>query len=184
MKTCPRTDCIFQGKEIEESNFWKSKKSKDGLDGWCIDCRKKQYLESKPQYAEHKKLYRERHSEHRKLKAKKWREEYPEKRRSYLDGLKGRYNHYKNCSKTRQINFDLTLEQFDSITKQKCYLCGEFSQGKDFCGIDRVDSNIGYDIGNCMPCCAMCNFMKLDYSKEELIEQCKKIINHLSDETT
>jgi hypothetical protein len=42
-------------------------------------------------------------------------------------------------------------------------------------GIDRVDSNIGYTLENCVPCCEAVNRMKMDLSKEEFIELCREI---------
>lgn len=39
-------------------------------------------------------------------------------------------------------------------------------------GIDRMDSSKGYEVDNCVPCCAMCNYMKLEYSQEDFIRKC------------
>ena len=54
---------------------------------------------------------------------------------------------------------NLTQEQFDNITKNPCYYCGEI-QDKGFNGIDRVDSMKGYDLDNCVSACTECNMLK------------------------
>ena len=40
-------------------------------------------------------------------------------------------------------------------------------------GIDRINSDKGYTIDNCVPCCAQCNHMKLDYTTEEFLTKIK-----------
>jgi hypothetical protein len=57
------------------------------------------------------------------------------------------------------------------LFKKECYYCGEKNYAcindyiddkckSKFCGIDRMDNNIGYTIDNCVPCCIICNMMK------------------------
>ncbi len=50
-----------------------------------------------------------------------------------------------------------------------CHYCGDEINGV---GIDRVDSNIGYQMENIVPCCYQCNITKMDYSYNEFIELC------------
>lgn len=98
--------------------------------------------------------------------------------------LYGRYNMYKKGAKARNLIFDLTVDQFDEITRQECYYCGEYSGNyfdKSFSGIDRIDSSKGYESNNVVPCCDMCNRMKLDYNLDTWINKMKKILNHLED---
>jgi len=42
-------------------------------------------------------------------------------------------------------------------------------------GIDRVDNAKGYEHGNMVPCCQMCNQMKMSFNYEQFIEQVRKI---------
>lgn len=85
-----------------------------------------------------------------------------------------KYALYKNSAKERNYNFNLTKEQFETFWQKPCYYCG--SEIKTI-GIDRIDNKIGYEIGNCVPCCGWCNKMKLTKSKEEFINHCNKIVN-------
>jgi hypothetical protein len=93
--------------------------------------------------------------------------------------LKRRYWYYKKDAKRDKRKFDLSMSDFDNITSQGCYYCGAWSinnPGK--CGIDRVDSDGGYEINNCVACCNMCNFMKRNLTEEDFIEHIKRIYEY------
>lgn len=100
---------------------------------------------------------------------------------------------YKTGAKNRGFDWDLTNKQFEKITKQNCYFCGSkpieqksleryyHESIKDrikFNGIDRLDSNLGYTEDNCVPCCTMCNRMKLDYTENDFLNHISKILEH------
>ena len=96
--------------------------------------------------------------------------------------LLGRYHTYRKGARARNINFNLTQDEFKSITSQICYYCGEYSGtyfDEKYSGIDRVNSLLGYDIDNVVPCCNMCNKMKLDYNLNIWINKMKQILKHL-----
>ena len=46
-----------------------------------------------------------------------------------------------------------------------------------FNGIDRIDSNIGYTVNNCVPCCTICNHMKNDLTTDEFYNHIKLLYN-------
>jgi hypothetical protein len=97
---------------------------------------------------------------------------------------------YQRSAKYRGLEFNLSREEFRTITQKKCHFCNkEPSQwnkkGNTFGfyvhnGIDRMDNNKGYTIDNCVPCCARCNRMKMDMTYDEFIEQMKAILKHLN----
>ena len=99
------------------------------------------------------------------------------------------YNAYKQGSKARGIYFNLTKEQFRKITQENCSYCGippfkiRVVKGNNgsytFNGVDRSDNTKGYIIDNCVPCCEMCNRMKLDYKMEDFKNQIARIYNYL-----
>ena len=94
-----------------------------------------------------------------------------------------RYSAYRTNANKHQREFDLTLEEFDDITKQPCYYCGGYNgefQGVSFSGIDRIDSDKGYTKDNIIPCCGTCNRMKNNLSQEFWIQHMQKILNHLT----
>jgi len=83
------------------------------------------------------------------------------------------YNSYKSNAKSRNINFNLTLEKVIELVDSNCYYCGNI----DSKGIDRLDSKQDYNAENIVPCCAICNMMKNKYSKNLFFEQISKIYN-------
>ena len=107
-------------------------------------------------------------------------------------GLLFHFNHYKKSARDRKLSFELTQEQFRSITSQSCHYCGadptptrgvvlEWSQY--LCnGIDRKDNTIGYVKENCLPCCTTCNSAKMDKTYSEFIDYLDKLVIYRSNQ--
>lgn len=96
--------------------------------------------------------------------------------------LTSRYSFYKSNAKVRGLIFNLSLEDFNDITKEPCYYCGGYNGKFDsvpFSGVDRIDSNKGYVQDNVIPCCEVCNKMKNNLSQDVWIQHMQKILNHL-----
>jgi len=101
--------------------------------------------------------------------------------------FRNRMSHYIDNAKKRNLSFELSLEQFTELIKQPCFYCDRKDSNAiqlnnktgpkeiRFNGIDRLDSNIGYVIDNCVPCCKYCNFAKNSSSFDEFIAMCKRI---------
>jgi len=100
------------------------------------------------------------------------------------------FNMYKGKTKNKlKLEFELSKEEFKILTKKNCYYCN--TEPKQVCftenrknkyiynGIDRIDSNKGYEINNVLPCCGFCNRMKLNHTLDAFKEQIKKIYNNL-----
>lgn len=98
---------------------------------------------------------------------------------------------YKSKAKQRNLAFELDEEQFRNITSANCWYCNappsKPSVRKDrykywkiyvYNGVDRLDSSLGYILGNCVPCCTICNRMKLDHSEYDFLEHIRKIANY------
>ena len=101
------------------------------------------------------------------------------------------YTRYKSDAKRYDREFNLTLEQFKSITSSNCFYCKDqpnrpfkrpyTNTSVEDCdpymcnGIDRVDSSIGYVFENCVACCTTCNYMKLDLRQDVFISHIQKI---------
>lgn len=99
--------------------------------------------------------------------------------------LKERYDFYKNNAKRRNLDFDLSIEQFDIITQQECIYCGGYSgkyNNNSFSGIDRVDSNKGYVEDNIVPCCDVCNKMKGVLTVSQWLNHIQSILDHYKKE--
>lgn len=102
------------------------------------------------------------------------------------------YYLYGYKAKNRHIEFELSLDEFLSITKQNCFYCGaEPSQVKIYKkaygayiynGIDRIDNSKGYTIENCVPCCGTCNTAKLSMTQEEFYSWIDRVYRHIHTE--
>ena len=77
------------------------------------------------------------------------------------NNLSRRYSTYKNSAKRRGHDFQLSMEEFSTFQDEPCYYCGDEIQSSGKIGIDRIDNTKGYIIENCVPCCEICNKMKL-----------------------
>ena len=102
-------------------------------------------------------------------------------------GFNSLLNVYKRSAAKRELEFKLSEDEFKELTTKNCYYCNQEPNQKrcassdnwstfKYNGIDRVDNNKGYVKDNCVPCCKMCNRMKLDLSYETFMKQMKKII--------
>lgn len=114
---------------------------------------------------------------------------------------------YKGGAKSRNLNYELEYSDFKRLIKQDCFYCGEpprkyniyynesgviSTSGRqtknletierawtNVNGIDRIDSKNGYNINNCVPCCRVCNKIKLDLPQDEFLNQVKKIFRNM-----
>lgn len=116
-----------------------------------------------------------------------------QKRRNPESVYRYLYEQYQSGAKSRNLEFDLSKEEYLEIVKQNCYYCGSKPELKQphrgkgkyvgipvpYNGIDRIDSNVGYIKENCLPCCTKCNYMKSDMSISSFTNHIMKITNHL-----
>ena len=105
--------------------------------------------------------------------------------------IKTLYKRYKDGSIVRNYNFDISYNEFKKIISKNCYYCGvipnkEFlNRNKNilpdnkiiYNGIDRVNNKLGYNINNIVPCCEICNKMKLTMTQEDFILHIRKIFS-------
>lgn len=97
---------------------------------------------------------------------------------------------YVRGAKKRNIIYELTSEEFESIVTGNCEYCGRKltqtakGQGKTsgdfkYTGIDRVNSEVGYVKNNCVSCCWECNDMKKDRTVDEFLTHVERIYNRM-----
>jgi len=106
------------------------------------------------------------------------------------------YNHniVIRCKDSKKnISNNLSLIDFEKLIYQNCYYCGDepkpslrfknrkYLNSKTILinGVDRIDSDLGYSIENCVPCCTICNKMKMDLKQNEFILKIEKIMDNL-----
>jgi hypothetical protein len=99
---------------------------------------------------------------------------------------------YIRGAKKRNLEYNLTDEEFDKLIVGECKYCGcslqnvKKGQGKTsgdfhYTGIDRIDSTKGYFSKNCVSCCWMCNNMKNNYMEEQFWHQIEQIYKHMKE---
>lgn len=87
----------------------------------------------------------------------------------YIHG-NNNYCFYRFSAKKRGYSFNLSVEEFEELTRKKCFYCNEKGGG-----VDRKVNSIGYEYKNCVPCCKRCNFFKKDMDIKDFINLIKKI---------
>lgn len=94
------------------------------------------------------------------------------------------YSSYSSNAKARGYTFNLNHEEFLSLVESSCHYCGiEPSnlltyKGESHLtnGIDRVDNDLGYDAGNSVPCCSICNQAKHTLSYDDFISWIGRLV--------
>ena len=129
------------------------------------------------QIEEDQEEYMKRNAEN----AKNWRENNPEKVAENNENKKLnknlQYNVYTRCANDKNLEFTLSIEDFEKRIVEPCYYCG-IIQDKGFNGIDRKDQTTGYILENCVSCCQMCNYMKGSLSDEVFIKRVEHILTN------
>ena len=90
---------------------------------------------------------------------------------------------YRRSAKERDLEWNLSRQDFTEITKRPCYYCGvepsQVTKGKAsqfiYNGIDRLDPNQGYTVANSVPCCGRCNRVKWNLTFAEFVELCRTV---------
>lgn len=100
------------------------------------------------------------------------------------------WTQYKGGAARRALQFDLNIEQVEQLAKADCIYCGkapaerlwagkQVPGGMFVNGIDRKNNSLGYTTDNSVPCCTVCNRMKMAMNYEEFIEHVSRIAAHV-----
>lgn len=93
--------------------------------------------------------------------------------------LKGVFNSYRSSARKRKRAFELSFAEFLALAASNCFYCGGAPASKChqvvnvngrsvtnygrwllYNGVDRIDNEKGYEPGNCVACCSICNLAK------------------------
>lgn len=88
------------------------------------------------------------------------------------------------------IVWALTVEQAEALFQGLCHYCGAkpsqisrprsaFTGEYIYNGIDRVDNTRGYETGNVVSCCKVCNRAKRDTTYDGFLDWIKRVHDHL-----
>lgn len=98
--------------------------------------------------------------------------------KEYRKTMTYRYNRYKRDAITREIDFDLSKEEFEIFWNKPCSYCGSEIET---IGLDRVNSRLGYSVDNIVSCCKSCNYMKLADDVDIWVAKMKSILKHMGE---
>jgi hypothetical protein len=108
-----------------------------------------------------------------KSRRQRRKEQYVQWRHQYTkESIRYHFNCYLARCKKKEIGFSLSYDEFESLIQKPCVYCGEISSRG---GVDRVDSSVGYIVENCVPCCEICNTMKMDMALSDFLIKIEKI---------
>lgn len=106
------------------------------------------------------------------------------------------FNYINKTSKRKKvINFNLNFNEYKDLIKDDCIYCGSKPLNKFrfkhkygdifyiYQGIDRIDSNGHYEIGNVVPCCDFCNKGKSIHGVDIYIDYIGNLIKYNSSST-
>lgn len=103
------------------------------------------------------------------------------------------FNYIRKSAQNRRLEFSLSKEQIAELVFQNCHYCGEEAKSrsskilakahyaqdrKPSHGLDRIDSDRGYVVGNVVPCCSKCNTAKWDMTGQQFLTHIAKIYNY------
>ena len=173
-KTCAKCKC-----ELSFGMF--NKRNNETLDCYCKSCRPviahNWRMNNLDTVKQREKLYKYNN----KSKIQQHQKEYNKR---WIARIKSRFSRWKRSAYQRNIPFDLTLEQLESMPLV-CYYTGDAlvlkSNERNTVSLDRLDSSKGYTITNVVYCCAFVNLMKHESSYEQFVDVCKIIADRYNE---
>jgi len=152
---------------LETKREWKEE-NYDKVAGYWLDYRAKRIENEDEKYWENNAAC-----------MKGWRDKNPEKIEQIKEeknkNINYSYKNYIRSADDKNLNFELTKEQFIELCRKECFYCGDI-QEKGFNGIDRIDCKGDYIKDNIVPCCEICNWMKGSLNQEVFIKKIEHIM--------
>lgn len=169
--------------------FHKSKKTKDGYNAHCKDCRKiayrkyydlnKEFIQQKNKnyYNENIEVVSKLHRDYRIRNSTLIKlNDHDRDRR-----IERRFKKSKIQAQKRKLSWNISLEDFRTLCEKDCFYCKNRLDNRlisTSSALDRKDNTIGYEIENVLPSCATCNYLRGDILS---IDETIKLISLLID---
>jgi hypothetical protein len=85
-----------------------------------------------------------------------------------------KWKSYQARALKKGIDFTLTEDSFFAALHTQCYICGKNGQNNEL-GLDRLNNNKGYILGNIAPCCWECNKVKGNLNSLKFLRWLKRL---------
>ena len=168
--------------DLKELDCFYFRKDNGKHRGECKDCAivrstvRHQANKGDPVIEARRRAYRNSYyKKHKDGKIREYREEnrtkIREKNNEYYRTPVGKLRKIRARAKNKNIDFNLTIELYETLWGQPCHYCGI---DMEVTGIDRKDNDKGYLIGNVVPCCYDCNTKKKFKPYEQFLQERKK----------
>ena len=92
-----------------------------------------------------------------------------------MRNLQYRWGQFSNQAKQRGLKVGISFEAYQLLISSACHYCSQHPSSQTRIGIDRINSCGNYEITNCVPCCAKCNFMKGSLNYREFVDHARRI---------
>jgi hypothetical protein len=112
----------------------------------------------------------------KKETAKELQKRMSQQNRKYTPIISAARRRWQSCYK------DIDFDTFYTMSQLPCDYCGipphRTTNGFTSNGLDRLDSTKGHTIDNVVPCCADCNWMKSNRTRENFLAHIRRISTH------
>lgn len=108
-----------------------------------------------------------RHAANPEKRTKDWQEWYAKNTKR---SVRRRFTDAKNKAiNKRKLSWTLTFEEYTKLVSLPCHYCANRlgAPVKRSVGLDRLDSNKGYELSNVVSCCYICNCIKSQFLTSE-----------------
>lgn len=105
--------------------------------------------------------------------------DFLEKEKRRMKTAHYRFMSYRRNAKSINVPFGLDEKFFAENMNRNCFYCNDKIDG---IGIDRIDSNCGYELNNIVICCRRCNWSKNKYGVNDFIDMCKKVCKNFTNQ--
>ena len=176
-------NCSQCKQTLKIENFSRDNSRDDGFSAICKPCKKVSY-QKYIKGLEARESAKKRSSEWKVKNPDKVRQYYLNNREAivkrtseYHTTYKGKYTLFISQAKFRNIECNISLEEYNNIIAKNC----EYCDSHEGVGIDRLNSDLGYSSDNVVPCCQICNYGKNTLSKNDFINHILRIKKYQTD---
>lgn len=147
----------------------------DGYHTWCLSCEKVYKKDTRQHQLLTKRIDYARNRDRWVVYQKKALG--GDARKKYVKTVRARWNGMKARARRRNMSCTISFEEYAEIMKQDCFYCnGKLDDVSIGAGLDRIDNSKGYESGNVLRCCRVCNTTRM---ANHTVDETKHMIESL-----